>query len=114
MKIEKVVSMLSAQDMDRAIGFYRDVMGLRVNYQSANWTEMAHGDAVVALHGGGTGEFRKSGLGFTVSDIDAVCQEVREGGGKVISEPTDRPGESIKLASLADTEGNGFEFAQDI
>ena len=114
MKVEKVVFMLMAQDMDRALGFYRDVIGLRVNFQSPDWTEMARGDAVVALHSGGTGDSRKPGLGFTVSDIDTACQEVREGGGKVLGEPSERPGEPIKLAHLADTEGNGFEFAQDI
>ena len=114
MKVEKVVFMLMAQDMDRAIGFYRDVIGLSVNYQSPSWTEMAHGDAVVALHSGGNGDLHKTGLGFTVSDIQTACQEVREGGGRVLSEPSERPSEPIMLAHLADTEGNGIEFAQDI
>ena len=113
MDIQKVVFMLMAQDMDRAVGFYKDVIGLKVNYQSPDWTEMAYGDAVVALHGGGNGEFKGTGLGFTVADVEAACQEVTAGGGKVRSGPAERPGEPILLAMLADTEGNGFELAQE-
>jgi predicted enzyme related to lactoylglutathione lyase len=114
MDIKKVVFMLMAQDMDRAITFYEDVIGLEVRYRSPNWTELGYGDAVVALHGGRYGEFKPTGLGFTVTDIDAACQEVRDGGGKVVSGPSERPGEPIMLAHLADTEGNGFELSQDV
>ena len=113
MDIQKVVFMLMAQDMDRAVAFYTDVMGLKVNYQSPDWTELAYGDAVVALHGGSDGEFRATGLGFTVADVEAACREVTTGGGKVRSGPSERPGEPIILAHLADTEGNGFELAQE-
>lgn len=114
MDIQKVVFMLMAQDMDRAIALYSDVIGLEVRYRSPNWTEMAYGDAVVALHGGGDGEVKSTGLGFTVADIEAACREVSAGGGKVMSGPSERPGEPIMLAHLADTEGNGFELAQEV
>ena len=114
MDIKKTVFMLMAQDMDRAIAFYKDVIGLEVRYRSSDWTELGHGDVAVALHGGGNGEFKPTGLGFTVTDVDAACQEVRDGGGKVVSGPSERPGEPIVLARLADTEGNGFELAQDV
>ena len=72
MDIQKVVFMLMAQDMDRAVAFYTDVMGLKVNYQSPDRTELAYGDAGVALHGGSDGEFRATGLGFTVADVEAA------------------------------------------
>ena len=111
-KVEQVIYMLMAQDMERAVAFYRDVVGLTVKSQSLMWSELAFGDATIALHGGGAGDFNKTGLGFQVSDIDAACQEVLSGGGQVLSGPTDRPGEPIKLAHLADTEGNGFSFSQ--
>ena len=114
MDIQKVVFMLMAQDMDRAIAFYSDVIGLEVRYRSPNWTEMAYGDAVVALHGGGDGEVKSTGLGFTVADIEAACREVSAGGGKVVSGPSERPGEPIMLAHLADTESNGFELVQNL
>ncbi len=88
MDIQKVVFMLMAQDVDRASTFYTDVIGLEVGYRSPNWAELTHGDAVVALHGGGDG--------------------------KVVTGPLERPGEPIMLAHPADTEGNSFELAQKV
>ena len=58
--------MLMAQDMDQAIAFYTDVVGLEVKYRSPDWTELAYGDAVVALHGGGDGDFKGTGLGLPI------------------------------------------------
>jgi predicted enzyme related to lactoylglutathione lyase len=114
MKIESMKFMLMVQDMDRAVAFYRDVLGLEVKYGSPMWTELAFGDAIVALHGGGTGESSQVGLSVTVDDVDAACAEVAAGGGRVASPPQDRAGEPIRLASVVDTEGNTFSLAQYI
>ena len=51
MDVQKVIFMLKTQDMDRAVMFYKDVIGLEVKSQSAGWSELAYGDATVALHG---------------------------------------------------------------
>ena len=112
MKVEMVRYILFVQNMDRTRAFYRDVIGLTVNNKSDAWTEMAIAGANVALHGGGDGEFNDTGLGFQVEDIDLACTEVANGGGRVLSGPADRPGEPIRLASLVDTEGNGFTINQ--
>ena len=112
MKIESVKCMLMAQDMDRAVGFWRDVVGLDVRLHTPHWSELVWHDAVVALHGGGTGEGNASGLGLQVADIEASCREIVEGGGRVLEAPVDRPGEGIRLASVADTEGNAFALSQ--
>ena len=109
MNVERVAVMLIAQDMDRAVAFYRDVVGLEARSQSERWTEFAFGDAVVALHIGGQGESNKTGLAMTVSDIDSACREVEAGGGKVLKAPYVEDHVSLKLAYLEDTEGNGFE-----
>ena len=55
MKIECVKYMLFAQDMNRALAFYRDVLGLSVKLESEHWSELTHGDSIVALHGGHDG-----------------------------------------------------------
>ena len=112
MQVEQVSYMLMAQDMGRAVAFYREVIGLKVKLQSPAWSEMSFGDAIVALPGGGNGEITQTGLGFQVSDIDTACQQVSEGGGSVANGPSERPGEPIKLAHLVDTEGNGFSLSQ--
>ena len=74
---------------------------------------MGHDDAV-ALHSGGNGEYRSTGLGFTVADIAAAWEEVSGGGGRIIHHPEERTGEGIILAHLADPEGNGFDFVQSV
>lgn len=100
--------LLAAEDMDRAITFYRDVIGLDLNSSSQWWSELSYGTATIALHGGGSGEFLATGLSFTVDDIEAACEAVVLGGGQVRSEPEDRGDEGIVLAELIDSEGNGF------
>lgn len=105
--------LLSAKDMDRAIAFYRDVIRLNVTTSSAWWSELTYGTATIALHGGGTGEFRSTGLSFTVDDIDAACEAVIYGGGTIRSGPEDRGEEGIYLAELTDPEGNGFMLSQN-
>ena len=112
MEIQSVKYLLMVQDMDRAIAFYQDVIGLNLKSYSPEWSEFTLGDSTVALHGGGTGEFIETGLIFRVADIGSACQEVVSGGGKLRSGPVDRPGEPIKLAQLCDTESNGFTFSQ--
>lgn len=114
MKIDVIRFVLMAQDMGRAIAFYKDVVGLEVKFESPEWSELAFGDAIVALHGGGKGEFNNTGLSFQVGDLETPCKDVEAGGGRVLNGPSDRAGEPIKLARLADPEGNGFTLTQYI
>ena len=105
--------LLSAQDMERAVAFYRDVIGLEVKVKSSGWSELSLGTAVIALHGGGTGEFHRTGLSFTVKNIEHGCDAVVQGGGSVREAPEDRGDEGIVLAILVDFEGNGFMMSED-
>ena len=105
--------LLSAEDMDRAIAFYRNVIGLKPVTISEWWSELTYGTATIALHGGGTGEFRSTGLSFTVDDIEVACEAVVHGGGSIRLGPEDRGEEGIYLAELTDPEGNGFMMSQN-
>ena len=105
--------LISAEDMDRAVKFYRDTIGLEIKSTSPWWSELTFGTATVALHGGGTGEFRPTGLSFTVDDIEQACTAVVTGGGNLRSGPEDRGEEGIYLAELTDPEGNGFMMSQE-
>lgn len=75
MEIKNVIYMLMAQDMDRAIKFYRDALGFSVQFQSPGWTQMTFDNSTVALHGGWTGGRNKTGLGFQVTDIDKPAKK---------------------------------------
>ena len=114
MDVQRVYFMLMAQDMERAVKFYSDVMGFDVKLHTDQWSEVGNDYSVIALHAGGDGEYRPTGLGFAVSDVAAACGEVASRGGKVLESPVERRGEGIILARLADTEGNGFTLTQRI
>ena len=77
-----------------------------------HWLVSFHGDAVVALHGGGNGDFNPTGLSVQVSDVESACAEIETGGGLIRKAPGNRPGEPIKLPELADPEGNGFMMSE--
>ncbi len=98
--------------MDRAVAFYNNVFGLEVKLHTKNWSELGSDDSVVALHAGGDGEYSPNGLGFTVSDVAAGCEEISASGGRLISPPEERTGEGIILAHVADPEGNGISLTQ--
>ena len=114
MKVRKALYMLMAQDMERGVRFYRDVLGLDVKLHTPGWSELTLGDSTVALHGGGTGEQTRTGLSFEVEDIDDACRQVQDGGGQLLRGPLLRSAEGIKLADLADTEGNVFFFSSPV
>ena len=111
MKIQNVKFMLMAQDMDRGVAFY-EALGLRATTTSPYWSELVHGDAIVALHGGGSGEHTQTGLGMQVDDLEAAVAVVRGAGGTVVREPYPAEGVTLLLAELRDPEGNGFTLSQ--
>jgi predicted enzyme related to lactoylglutathione lyase len=50
---------------------------------------------------------------FYRDDIDAACEAVERGGGAIVSPPKARPDEgNIKLASIADPEGNEVSLSE--
>lgn len=112
MEVSKVIFVMMVQDMDRAIVFYRDVIGLPLKLHVGGWAELGSEEAVVALHAGGNGEFTDTGLSFKVADVAAACEEVAAAGGRIRQAPENRSGEGITLARLVDTEGNGFTISQ--
>jgi catechol 2,3-dioxygenase-like lactoylglutathione lyase family enzyme len=48
--MELVEVIVYVRDMERAIGFYRDVLGLEVDYESTSWTTLRTGACALALH----------------------------------------------------------------
>ena len=101
---------LQVADMQRSLGFYRDLLGFELAYSFPS-----EGDPVfvsLAIEGG------KLGLGTTdqavqsehtsiwlyTDDVDAAVAELKDAGVLVITEPADQPwGE--RVASVADPDG---------
>ncbi len=103
--ITKAYFMVPVADMDRAVGFYRDVLGLGVKFTSPDWTELTWRDATIALHGGGGGQPRESWLGFYVDDLEAALATIEAAGGQRGKERSEG---GVRLVSITDTEGNAL------
>jgi predicted enzyme related to lactoylglutathione lyase len=108
-EISKVYLMLPVQDMARAVGFYRDTIGLAVEFESEFWTELRWRDTTIALHGGGAGDERESWLGFHVADLDAALVAVEAAGGR---RGEGRVEGGARLVAVIDTEGNPITLGQ--
>jgi predicted enzyme related to lactoylglutathione lyase len=111
-KLLKTYFMLMVSDMDRASRFYQRVFALVPKFESSEWTELAAGGAVVALHGGGKPGPVETGLGFEVDDIAAACVLVRETGGSIVSPPKQEEHVDLRRATAADPDGNQFSIVQ--
>src|SRR5439155_16722314 len=107
MEVTKAYFMIDVNDMKRAVAFYTEALGLGLRFSSPDWSELTWRDATIALHSG-RGNGGATGLGFEVDDLAAACAAVKKAGGRVLTEPRARRGEFIRLAEVADTEGNRF------
>jgi catechol 2,3-dioxygenase-like lactoylglutathione lyase family enzyme len=91
-------------DMDKAVAFHRDVLGLKLGFQSPFWTEFETGETKLALHPV-TGE-HKAGevqLGFRSDDLDGFYGAREANGVEFTMPPTPQHGQT--LARFRDCEG---------
>jgi predicted enzyme related to lactoylglutathione lyase len=92
-------------DMDRAIKFYRDVIGLPLKFQSPGWSEFATGEITLALHP--ASEKNPAGrleMGFNVPDLQQFHTELT-GNGVQFTMPPARQDFGGMLAQFVDSEG---------
>ena len=69
MKLNYVIKYVA--DMNKAVAFYRDTLGLELRFQSPHWTEFATGDTTLALHvASDVHPAGTASIGFRVDDID--------------------------------------------
>ena len=51
--MRNMITRVMVSDMERSVQFYRDTLGLKLRFQSPDWTEFDLGTTTLALHGGG-------------------------------------------------------------
>ena len=96
-------------DMDRAVKFYEDVLGLRLAFrEGSRWAEFEAGPVRLALHGAIEGRAIEEGGGtavFRVDDLDASRARL-EAEGVEFEEHVGEVEGFARFASLRDPDGN--------
>lgn len=99
--------------MDRAVAFYRDLLGFQVHYTSPHWSTLQIGTARVGLHPAfdGKAEVKGGGWVFMVeaSDIAGLRAKL-EASGVACSPYHDTPGGA--LFDFTDPDGNRLQAMQ--
>jgi uncharacterized glyoxalase superfamily protein PhnB len=99
---------VSVAERERALGFYRDALGLDVTYRQGDVVTLGvpGGDLEVMLHERPpTPGLAGVALSFLVDDVDAVTAAAEKAGASVVDAPADQPwGE--RQAVLTDLDGH--------
>jgi len=93
-------------DMERAVRFYRDTIGLPLRFQSPEWSEFATGETTLALHpASDRNPAGKVELGFHVPDLPLWHKEMTTKGVQ-FSMPPKKQDYGGMLAQFVDSEGS--------
>lgn len=91
-------------DMNRAVAFYRDTIGLPLKFSSPEWTEFATGSTTLALHAASKeNPAGTTHLGLHADDIAGAHRQLKSIGVRFTREPT--PEHGITLAEFVDPDG---------
>lgn len=86
-KLSHVIEFVA--DMDRAVKFYRDVIGLPLKFQSPGWSEFVTGETTLALHP--ASEKNPAGrleVAFNVPNLEQFHAEMTGKGVQFLMAPT--------------------------
>ena len=117
---------LVVADLDRALTFYCDVLGLPLGHRSGSFAQLATGVTRVALYERAamaetldreleppSPDAPGFELGFKVDDCDTAYDELVSAGATLAVPPTDRPW-GQRTAYVRDPDGHLVELAQDL
>ncbi|KIX77668.1 VOC family protein [Streptomyces sp. JL4002] len=125
---------IAVDDHDKALAFYRDVLGLEVRndvgFEGMRWVTVgspAQPDVEIVLEPpladpGASPADRQAmaellakgllrGVIFTTDDVDATFERIRAAGGEVMQEPIDQP-YGVRDCAFRDPAGNMLRFNQ--
>lgn len=106
---------LYVRNVEKAIAFYQDQLGLKVKLKEGNWVELDTGKTILALHVDEKSEFPAEPKGptcvvFNVEDIYATYEHLKSAGVKFEEEPKQvcemGPGEIGVSAAFRDLDEN--------
>lgn len=105
---------LVAADMKRAVAFYRELFDLEERLVSDWWSELALGDAIIALHGGHDGSRNVTGLSFQFESVIDAAKQIEKAGGRILAFPSVRANEPWLIGQVRDPEGNEFFITESL
>jgi len=103
-----------AENMDEAVGFYRDALGLDLKAQvGEDWAQFVVGGTSFALHGtrGAPAPGAGATVVFEVDDLEASMRSLSGKGVRFEGEITQVPGQG-RFVSLRDPAGNLLQLYQ--
>ncbi len=118
MKIGPIIEViLYVQDMDPQVSFYRDTLELPLSYprdldsyDDQKWVTFETGECVLALHGGGKGDFGRDAprFVFQVTDMEETRETLLERG--VLLGEVRKAAPGVFVCDGEDPEGNKFSI----
>ena len=91
-------------DMDKAVAFHRDVLGLKLKFASPEWSEFATGETTLALHPASSDHPAGSAMaGYWTDDLKAFYAKRDQLGVTFTSPPTQTHG--ALMAHFRDIDG---------
>ena len=110
MKLNYVIQFVA--DMNHAVKFYRDVLGLPLRFQSPGWTEFSTGETSLALHPASPRNPAGSlELGFKVTNLQTFYKEMTAKGVQFSMPPTQQDFGGT-LSQFLDSEGARCSVAE--
>lgn len=111
----RVAPTVPVRDIERALRFYRDVLGFSVTFTNGepiSFAAIAQGDARLHLE---VQSAREGTIHFhlMVDDLSAVAEALRQNGVTLLQQPTVQPW-GLQDLIVADLDGNSFEIAAPV
>jgi len=121
-------TMLRVGDLDRSIGFYTDVMGMKLLRKNENaayeytlafvgFGEESEGAVIELTYNWGTSEYDLGNafghIAIGVDDIYTTCDAIKAAGGNVTREPGPVKGGTTEIAFVKDPDGYMIELIQN-
>lgn len=107
--------MVVVKDMKRSVAFYRDALGLKLDFESPHWSQLSAGDIKIGLHPEGK-EVKVSpttglSIGFYVPDVQQAVAELKARGARMLMEP--RKEAFGWLAIVSDPDGYSIQLGEE-
>ncbi len=105
----------NVHDLQKSLGYYRDVLGYKVDWQDgkpADFASVSRGDGVLFLCQGCQGTPGAWAM-YIARDVDKLHREITGKGARVRLPPTDMPW-GLREMHVSDLDGNVLRYGTDL